>query len=25
MIEEHARHCRHADLPRERFDGWVGQ
>ena len=25
MIEEHARHCGHADLLRERVDGRVGQ
>lgn len=25
MIEEHARHCGHADFLRERIDGRVGQ
>jgi hypothetical protein len=25
MIEEYARHCGHADLPRERVDGRTGQ
>ncbi|GAA1110948.1 hypothetical protein GCM10009663_60430 [Kitasatospora arboriphila] len=24
-VEEYARHCGHADLLRERVDGWVGR